>query len=466
MVSSSNVVITGHSSPINTETTQSPLLPEDHSIHAPFKSVKNQESEKSSKGVIKAKRNRLKWINQGRSTKRGDLFLFAFGSVNLSRKLMTKVQRTRDSRKGNPASKQHQLSPHLDGRSLTQVKAGVGLFDVGNDSDMEDTDQRPPFPRCRPLVKFEQEKKKLCKDDLVGRIQTLFKRGFHKNRSIFNSKMDELPYAVMIRLTEIWIIADRCQRAKKIALSISKLKAAPVTRILISKNTMNLDREALSQSQMRFLSVNSVKVFRKIRITIPMRVNSNDVVNPRVQDLRKGFLKFHPNDFRSFPTQFHRNSSNHLAKTDKTVFTQRCQHVDKKPGVGICGGLQLGLKVIQTKINIERPIWGCSRLLLQRRLFDLVPIRGWRLGSGLRDDKRRSTITNDSSHKLEGSTQGPTLLVRVEVLRPHKGVRASANSDVMYSFTSAQDGDPLQDDLRLCLGDDLKKAQNHSQRQA
>ncbi|GKA75880.1 hypothetical protein Tco_0782258, partial [Tanacetum coccineum] len=30
----------------------------------------------------------------------------------------------------------------------------------------------------------------------------------------------------------------------------------------------------------------------------------------------------------------------------------------------------------------------------------------------------------------------------------------------------AQDGDPSQDDVRLCLGDDLKKAQDHSQRQA
>ncbi|GJT66751.1 hypothetical protein Tco_1018231 [Tanacetum coccineum] len=50
--------------------------------------------------------------------------------------------------------------------------------------------------------------------------------------------------------------------------------------------------------------------------------------------------------------------------------------------------------------------------------------------------------------------------------RPHKGVKASANSDDTYSFTSAQDGDPLQDDVRLCLGNDLKKAQDHSQRQA
>ncbi|GKC07299.1 hypothetical protein Tco_0998909 [Tanacetum coccineum] len=49
--------------------------------------------------------------------------------------------------------------------------------------------------------------------------------------------------------------------------------------------------------------------------------------------------------------------------------------------------------------------------------------------------------------------------------RPHKGVKASSNSDVMYFFTSAQDGDPLQDDVRLCLSGDLKKAQDPSQRQ-
>ncbi|GJR74884.1 hypothetical protein Tco_0087249 [Tanacetum coccineum] len=49
--------------------------------------------------------------------------------------------------------------------------------------------------------------------------------------------------------------------------------------------------------------------------------------------------------------------------------------------------------------------------------------------------------------------------------RSHKGLKASANSDIIYFFTSAQDGDPLQDDVRLCLGDDLKKAQDHNQRQ-
>ncbi|GJU99442.1 putative reverse transcriptase domain-containing protein [Tanacetum coccineum] len=62
----------------------------------------------------------------------------------------------------------------------------------------------------------------------------------------------------------------------------------------------------------------------------------------------------------------------------------------------------------------------------------------------------------------DGNGDGNSQFLR----RPHKGVKASANSDVMYFFTSAQDGDPSQDDVRLCLGDDLKKAQDHSQRQA
>ncbi|GJW60374.1 hypothetical protein Tco_0109709 [Tanacetum coccineum] len=48
------------------------------------------------------------------------------------------------------------------------------------------------------------------------------------------------------------------------------------------------------------------------------------------------------------------------------------------------------------------------------------------------------------------------------VMKTSSSVKASANSDVMYFFTSAQDGDPSQDDVRLCLGDDLKKAQDHS----
>ncbi|GJQ92483.1 putative reverse transcriptase domain-containing protein [Tanacetum coccineum] len=57
-------------------------------------------------------------------------------------------------------------------------------------------------------------------------------------------------------------------------------------------------------------------------------------------------------------------------------------------------------------------------------------------------------------------------ILKMEMEMDIPSVKASANSDVMYFFTSAQDGDPSQDDVRLCLDDDLKKAQDHSQRQA
>ncbi|GJV84918.1 hypothetical protein Tco_1524816 [Tanacetum coccineum] len=72
--------------------------------------------------------------------------------------------------------------------------------------------------------------------------------------------------------------------------------------------------------------------------------------------------------------------------------------------------------------------------------------------------------TIGSSHEVSLSTEGDILKMEMEMEIP--SVKASANSDVKYFFTSAQVGDPSQDDVRLCLDDDLKKAQDHSQSQA
>ncbi|GJR82481.1 hypothetical protein Tco_0153266, partial [Tanacetum coccineum] len=79
---------------------------------------------------------------------------------------------------------------------------------------------------------------------------------------------------------------------------------------------------------------------------------------------------------------------------------------------------------------------------------------------------QESDASASKQHPALTSTGWQITDIVVTIKRPHKGVKASANSDIMYSFTSAQDGNPLQDDVRLCLGDDLKKAQDHSQRQA
>ncbi|GKC85016.1 hypothetical protein Tco_1140733 [Tanacetum coccineum] len=48
-----------------------------------------------------------------------------------------------------------------------------------------------------------------------------------------------------------------------------------------------------------------------------------------------------------------------------------------------------------------------------------------------------------------------------DILKMEMEMEIRSTSDI-----NAQDGDPLQDDVRLCLGDDLKKAQDHSQRQS
>ncbi|GJX13301.1 hypothetical protein Tco_0205059 [Tanacetum coccineum] len=45
----------------------------------------------------------------------------------------------------------------------------------------------------------------------------------------------------------------------------------------------------------------------------------------------------------------------------------------------------------------------------------------------------------------------------------YEGVKASANSVIIFFFTSAQDGNKLLDDERLSLADDLKKAHDQNQ---
>ncbi|GKB03446.1 retrovirus-related pol polyprotein from transposon TNT 1-94 [Tanacetum coccineum] len=56
-----------------------------------------------------------------------------------------------------------------------------------------------------------------------------------------------------------------------------------------------------------------------------------------------------------------------------------------------------------------------------------------------------------------------TVLTHSDYERSHKGVKASANSDIVFFFTSAQDGNKLLDDERLSLADDLKKAHDQNQ---
>ncbi|GJT20832.1 hypothetical protein Tco_0890769 [Tanacetum coccineum] len=66
----------------------------------------------------------------------------------------------------------------------------------------------------------------------------------------------------------------------------------------------------------------------------------------------------------------------------------------------------------------------------------------------------------DSAHPFE-SLLLDHLKMEMEMEIP--SVKASANSDIIFFFTSAQDGNKLLDDERLSLADDLKKAHDQNQ---
>ncbi|GJY95044.1 hypothetical protein Tco_0511405 [Tanacetum coccineum] len=119
-------------------------LIEKYSVLPGPESVKNQESEKSPKEIIKAKKeqdeekqefehtHQFRLIKQcERSTREGDLILPLLGQLNLLRKLMTKVQRNQGSQSPLPNNIQLSLS------SLTDVpyQADEGMEHRYGDTD-------------------------------------------------------------------------------------------------------------------------------------------------------------------------------------------------------------------------------------------------------------------------------------------------------------------------------------------
>ncbi|GKA37539.1 hypothetical protein Tco_0724104 [Tanacetum coccineum] len=120
-------------------------------------------------------------------------------------------------------------------------------------------------------------------------------------------------------------------------------------------------------------------------------------------------------------------------------------------------------------------------------------IRAWRQGSGqrmTREEAKTSSLQSRKDYRSGGSFK-VAVSSSLRLLEPKRTIesrakRSSINlvrtqhpsdtKDILKmememeirstSDINAQDGDPLQDDVRLYLGDDLKKAQDHSQRHA
>ncbi|GJR98546.1 hypothetical protein Tco_0270720 [Tanacetum coccineum] len=394
-------------------------------------------------------------------------------------------------------------------------------------------------------------KKKLCKADLEGPAFNLVK-AFHKNSVFLQYQMDEChklltnkvdmsnpeghqilrniyeplplggpPGQVTIQ-PQFFFNKDldyllTGDKERKIALSISKLKAARYLdfgleelvpslwvesereydisavygithwwfrrkEFYINKHSESSDREAV-RSQMRILSVISVKVFEKYGYNYLREIILRRADYQEYKISEKDFKNLHPNDFEDLFLLNIQEKLNHLPKTDKTsLHTAVNMWIRNLVIRNRVGDLQLGIESYQTKINLERPNWDAADYyfkedytIVPKPKRSIIAIIGELYqktdhASYLIGVIRLVRLEHPSETKVLHNEDGNPARANIKQAlgsyeRPHKGVKASANSDIMYFFTSAQDGDPLQDDVRLCLDDDLKKAQDHSQGQ-
>ncbi|GJT71821.1 hypothetical protein Tco_1031107 [Tanacetum coccineum] len=147
--------------------------------------------------------------------------------------------------------------------------------------------------------------------------------------------------------------------------------------------------------------------------------------------------------------------------------------------------LQLGVKSYQTKLNLEQPNWDASDFLFKE---DYTIVNKPRAVIYRDKDDNKKMMRIDEVHKFSDGT-----LMRIRdkldfmvkdfrLFKFNKGMetRKWTEDDKRRSEDFIEDNlkmememeipkqrwpDPLQDDVRLCLGDDLKKAQDHNQRQ-
>ncbi|GJS76213.1 hypothetical protein Tco_0726094 [Tanacetum coccineum] len=272
-------------------------------------------------------------------------------------------------------------------------------------------------------------KKKLCKADLEGPAFNLVK-AFHKNNVFLQYQMDEChklltnkvdlgnpeghqilrniyeplplggpPGQVTIQ-PQFFFNKDldyllTGDKERKIALSISKLKAARYLdfgleelvpslwveserdydisaaygithwwfrrkEFYINKHSEPSDREAV-RSQMRILSVISVKVFEKYGYNYLREIILRRADYQEYKISEKDFKNLHPNDFEDLFLLNIQEKLNHLPKTDKTsLHTAVNMWIRNLVIRNRVGDLQLGIESYQTKINLERPNWDAA----------------------------------------------------------------------------------------------------------
>ncbi|GJW83945.1 hypothetical protein Tco_0157090 [Tanacetum coccineum] len=94
-------------------------------------------------------------------------------------------------------------------------------------------------------------------------------------------------------------------------------------------------------------------------------------------------------------------------------------------------------------------------------------LRSYKDGKVRSKCENKGIVPTEMELVLEYTQQGASHEVsdhlKMEMEMEIPSVKASANSDIIFFFTSAQDGNKLLDDERLSLADDLKKAHDQNQ---
>ncbi|GJQ90311.1 hypothetical protein Tco_0001450, partial [Tanacetum coccineum] len=352
-------------------------------------------------------------------------------------------------------------------------------------------------------------KKKLCKADLEGPAFNLVK-AFHKNSVFLQYQMDECHKLLTNKVDmKIWISAIPVYKISKIALSMSKLKAARYLDFGLEELVPSLWVESEHEYDISAVYGITHWWFRRKEFYI---IQTNKIILRRAdyQEYKiseKDFKNLHPNDFEDLFLLNIQEKLNHLPKTDKiSLHTAVNMWIRNLVIRNRVGDLQLGIESYQTKINLERPNWDAADYYFkedytivpkpravvyrdrnnQRKLMRLNELHKFSDGTLTRvmekldqmvkdfhlyeynkgmetrkwseDDKRRSKDFITAIEKrlqirriyrsLESFVGGRDIL-KLEMEMEIPSVKASANSDVTYSFTSAQDGNTLQDDVRI-----------------
>ncbi|GJV32033.1 copia protein [Tanacetum coccineum] len=158
----------------------------------------------------------------------------------------------------------------------------------------------------------------------------------------------------------------------------------------------------------------------------------------------------------------------HLFEYNKGMETRKWSEDDKRRSKDF-------ITAIEKRLQIRR---------IFRSLESFVGGRIRDIDSADNQNKWTTSYYLNDPAKTEDLTQGQIKLVSVESLEPYEcnDVFIMKDGNLLEphqtkllmememeipapEISNAQDGDTIQDDVRLCLGDDLKKAQDHSQRQ-